>query len=95
MRVGVMELAYMKDLKSFGLCAMRVRIPPPTPKEYLMDYITKIKEAMQLLHEACKMNEVWADCMHCPFGDYCDAMEEAGLGTPDDEKFIEFIDMPA
>ena len=60
-----------------------------------MDYITKMKEAMQLLHEACKLNDEWAKCVHCPFTYYCDAMQEAGLGTPDKDNFIEFIDMPA
>ena len=29
-----------------------------------------------------------------PFNDYCDAIEEYGLGTPDEDDFIEFIDMP-
>ena len=86
----MVELADTRDLKSLGCEAVTVRIRPGAPqnKEYSMDYIIKMKEAMQFLHEACKMNEAWADCMHCPFGDYCDAMEEAGLGTPDDEDFL-------
>ena len=50
---------------------------------------------MQLLHEACKMNDEWAKCVYCPFNDYCDAIEEYGLGTPDEDDLIEFINVPA
>ena len=31
-----------------------------------MDFIVKIKEAMEMLQEACKMNEEWANCSDCP-----------------------------
>lgn len=52
-----------------------------------MEFITKIKEAMELLHKACKMNDEWANCSKCPFLDYCNALEKAGFGTPDEEFF--------
>jgi hypothetical protein len=55
-----------------------------------MDFTIKMKEAMVLLHEACKMNDEWVKCRKCPFTDYCDAIEENGLGTPDDNDFLEF-----
>lgn len=54
-----------------------------------MDFIVKIKEAMKMLQEACKMNEEWANCSDCPFVDYCSTLEEAGLGTPDEDTFLE------
>lgn len=54
-----------------------------------MEFIAKIKEAMELLHEACKMNEEWRNCQYCPFGDYCNSLEEAGFGTPDEVEFLE------
>lgn len=54
-----------------------------------MDFTVKIKVAMELLHEACKMNDEWANCSDCPFVDYCDALEEAGFGTPGEEFFLE------
>lgn len=54
-----------------------------------MDFTIKIKEAMVLLHEACKMNDEWIYCTKCPFKDYCDTLEEAGFGTPDEDEFIE------
>ena len=54
-----------------------------------MDFTVKIKEAMELLHEACKMNDEWVDCAKCPFNEYCNAIEERGLGTPDDDDFLE------
>lgn len=54
-----------------------------------MDFTIKMKEAMTMLHEACKANENWADCRFCPFSKYCDALEEAGFGTPDEEDFLE------
>lgn len=53
-----------------------------------MSFITKVKEAMELLHEACKMNDAWVNCADCPFVNYCDALEEAGLGTPDADDFL-------
>ena len=53
------------------------------------DFTIKIKEAMTLLHEACKMNDEWVKCSKCPFNDYCDTLEEAGFGTPDEDEFIE------
>ena len=55
-----------------------------------MDFIIKMKEAMVLLHEACRMNDEWNQCPFCPFVDYCDAIDGAGLGTPDDNEFLEF-----
>ena len=60
-----------------------------------MDFVTKMKEAMSMVHEACKLNDEWAKCTHCPFNDYCDAIEEYGLGTPDEDDFVKFINMPA
>ena len=57
-----------------------------------MDFTIKIKEAMELLHEACAMNEEWANCARCPFDDYCDALEEAGFGTPDQIGFLKVED---
>ena len=54
-----------------------------------MDFTVKIKEAMTLLHEACKMNDEWIKCSKCPFVDYCDTLEEAGFGTPDEDEFLE------
>ena len=54
-----------------------------------MNFTTKIKEAMVLLHEACKMNDEWIHCIECPFKDYCDTLEETGFGTPDEDEFIE------
>lgn len=54
-----------------------------------MDFIIKIKEAMTLLHEACEMNDDRINCSKCPFVDYCDALEEAGFVTPDEDVFLE------
>ena len=54
-----------------------------------MKFTTKIKEAMELLHEACKMNDDWVNCSHCPFIEHCNALEEAGFGTPDEDGFLE------
>ena len=53
-----------------------------------MNFIEAMNEAMKKLHEACKTNEDWLNCRLCPFGDYCDAIEEAGLGTPDERNFL-------
>ena len=53
-----------------------------------MDFITKMNAAMIMLHEACKSNEYWTDCNKCPFDTYCDSFFEAGLPTPDDDKFL-------
>ena len=55
-----------------------------------MDYIEKMKEAMQMMHQACRMNENWSDCDKCPFDEYCDAIMRADLATPDGENFAEF-----
>lgn len=54
-----------------------------------MEFVEKIKEAMQMLHDACKMNDTWRNCKYCPFKDYCDVIEEACLGTPDEDGFID------
>lgn len=54
-----------------------------------MDFTIKIKEAMTLLHEACKMNDEWINCYKCPFVEYCDALAGAGFGTPDEDEFLE------
>ena len=54
-----------------------------------MDFISKMEEAMVLLQEACKMNDEWAKCNDCPFGDYCDTLEREGFGTPDEDTFLE------
>ena len=54
-----------------------------------MEFVEKIRQAMQMLHDACAMNDTWRNCQYCPFKDYCDAMEEADLGTPDDPSFLE------
>lgn len=53
-----------------------------------MDFISKMEEAMMLLQKACESNEEWANCVRCPFVDYCNTLEEAGFGTPDDDDFL-------
>lgn len=48
------------------------------------EFAKEISEAMQALIAACKKNDAWKNCHeHCPFDDYCSAIEEAGYGTPD------------
>lgn len=54
-----------------------------------MDFIDMMKEGMEKIQEACRMNEEWNQCPFCPFVDYCDVIEGAGLGTPDEEDFLE------
>lgn len=57
-----------------------------------MDFTIKIKEAMELLREACKMNNEWTNCAECPFYQFCVAIEEHGLGNPCDDIFLEYIE---
>lgn len=54
-----------------------------------MEFITKMKEAMELLQEACSMNEEWANCSECPFHHYCDIIEQHGWGIPSDIEILE------
>ena len=53
-----------------------------------MNFTVQIKEAMIMLQEACKLNENWKDCIYCPFGEYCDAIEEADCFLPCDDDFV-------
>ena len=53
-------------------------------------YVEEMKEAMMMLHEACRRNEYWNNCYQCPFDIYCDAMLRNDLGTPDEDGFINF-----
>ena len=53
-----------------------------------MEFVEKMKEAMQMVADACNLNTDWCDCKYCPFRTYCDAMEiQIGI-TPADENFI-------
>lgn len=49
-----------------------------------MSFVKAMKEAMKLIYAACKQNDEWANCYRCPFRDYCDVIEQAGMGTPDE-----------
>lgn len=53
-------------------------------------YIEKIKQGMILLHEGCMRNELWGNCYHCPFDEYCDLILRNMIITPDDDDFINF-----
>lgn len=52
------------------------------------DFVERMREAMFVMQEACKLNDNWRDCMNCPFKVYCDVLEENGLGTPDEDRFM-------
>ena len=52
-----------------------------------MDFVTKMETGMALIAEACSMNEGWGNCPFCPFIDFCDAIEGAGLEVPE-ESFV-------
>ena len=54
-----------------------------------MDFIEVMKDAMDLLHQACAMNEEWVACQECPFEKYCDVLKKSGLGTPDEDTFFQ------
>ena len=51
-----------------------------------MEWIDKMKMAMETLINTCNENMYWADCSKCPFDDYCTAVLEHGMGTPDKWK---------
>lgn len=53
-----------------------------------MDFVKEIKKAMLHLQEACRLNDAWKNCWECPFKEYCDVIEEAGLYLPDSEYFM-------
>ena len=53
-----------------------------------MDYVEKIRKAMQLLQEGCMMNEEWADCVRCPFDRYCDLLSVVKFPIPADKNFL-------
>ena len=55
-----------------------------------LEWINKIKDAMVMLHENCSLNESWGNCYKCPFDEYCDAILHNGLGTPNEDDFINF-----
>lgn len=52
-----------------------------------MTYIEAVNSAINALMDACAMNDEWKKCRECPFGNFCDLLEVAGWGTPDDEEF--------
>ncbi len=55
-----------------------------------MDWVTKMKTGMELIHSACKENTDWTKCKECPFTNYCDAINLAiSQKTPEEERWIE------
>ncbi len=52
-----------------------------------MEWIKKMRVALIDLQNACKKNTEWANCAECPFGEWCDVLEEHGYTTPDKWKF--------
>ena len=55
-----------------------------------MDWVAKMKTAMELVHSACTENTDWTKCKECPFTIYCDAINLAvSQKTPEDEGWIE------
>ena len=54
----------------------------------MKEFVEQMIEAMNVMQMACKGNDTWDDCQYCPFGTYCDVLEENGLGTPDEDRFL-------
>lgn len=48
-------------------------------------WIVKMKIGMQLMREACKENDMWGECVNCPFDEICSRLEEKA--TADDLIF--------
>lgn len=54
-----------------------------------MDWIEKMKQAMELVHLACKENsESSTNCKECPFGTYCDLIFDEFFVSPNEERWI-------
>lgn len=47
-----------------------------------MDWIDEMKEAMKMMKNACRKNELWSECEDCPFDDYRDTLLDNGLFIP-------------
>ena len=53
-----------------------------------MNWDTKIKLGMELIHEACKENAKLLDsCEACPFETYCDVIWGKLMVSPDETKW--------
>ena len=51
-----------------------------------MEWIEKMKTAMNLIKETCSEHESWTQCVECPFNEYCDyilAGQNDVWATPD------------
>ena len=53
-----------------------------------MDWIAKMKTAMELIHSACKENTDWAKCEECPFETYCNIIYCQLQVAPDQPKWV-------
>lgn len=52
-----------------------------------IEWKNKIRDAMDLLKEACQENKEWSKCQDCPFNEYCKVIIEADLLDPSCEMF--------
>ena len=55
-----------------------------------MDWITKMKLSMELIHEACEENSKLSDatCEVCPFETYCDIVWSELMVTPNKSDWV-------
>lgn len=49
----------------------------------MMDWKNEIIEGMKTIKKICA-NNTWLDCIDCPFGEYCNILENNGYGVPED-----------
>ncbi len=56
-----------------------------------LEFVYIMEHAVRGISSACRLNSDWDNCSVCPFKIYCDVLEEAGFGTPDEDKFLDTI----
>ena len=47
-----------------------------------MEWVEEMKTAMKMMKSACSKSNIFVNCDKCPFGLYCDVLDDEGMRLP-------------